>query len=227
MKKDNCWSEQSGKKSTVPLFLGHPVYTGAHAHTYIHTYIHTYMYTYMYIHTYIPLHTDTTFLTIIIHVCCFRYPTASTGILLWKSDQRAALPQWFWELDHFHVGNRSSYHWIETLIYRLCKIWFDLIWFDLIWFDLIWFDLIWSDLIWFDLIWFDLIWSDLIWFDLIWFDLIWFDLIWFDLIWFDLIWSDLIWSDLIRDELSWFGVGWISFHMISILTDLIRFYCLL
>ena len=28
VKKDNCWSEQSSKKSTVPFFLGHPVYTG-------------------------------------------------------------------------------------------------------------------------------------------------------------------------------------------------------
>ena len=27
VKKDKCWSEQSPKKSTVPFFLGHPVYT--------------------------------------------------------------------------------------------------------------------------------------------------------------------------------------------------------
>ena len=26
MKKDNCWSQQSPEKSTVPFFLGHPVY---------------------------------------------------------------------------------------------------------------------------------------------------------------------------------------------------------
>ena len=26
MKRDNCWSEQSPKKSIVPFFLGNPVY---------------------------------------------------------------------------------------------------------------------------------------------------------------------------------------------------------